>query len=339
MTQNPQVPRCRSSVATPPRTIGEGPWLAIPDFSNSTMATPVPGADSRVLECQVAASADGCEPTLPPPASPSLMAPSLEETPPAVVVAADAMDVAREIVASPGEQSSSPVDTGTAVRELLQNSTTGRLRRWVQWGANDPRKAVTVLGGVALALLVVLRGGSTVSRPAPSPTPEADQLSREVQAIERLSSTPLRLASAPATAPAATGGNGEKDSLFEVKLLQTAKVDSTAVRSPSVGAKEAPLRELSAAASPDPSGNQQAADVRPVAATQDRPSPSDAAEASPADPAHEDLGAVREGEVTREEPLAPRRPARTKGYPSTDAVKYPAYRFEGASQNDKDPSR
>jgi hypothetical protein len=148
------------------------------------------------------------------------MAPSLEETPPAVGVAADAMDAAREIVASPGESSSSPVDTGAAVRELLQSSTTGRLRRWVQWGANDPRKAVTVLGGVALALLVVLRGGSTVSRPAPSTTPEADQLSREVHAIERLSSTPLRLASAPATAPAATGRNGEKDSLFEVNVIQ-----------------------------------------------------------------------------------------------------------------------
>ncbi len=335
MTQNPQVPRCRSSVAIPPRTTGEGPWLAIPDFSISTTATPAPGEDSRVLESQLAGDADGRESTLPPPVSSASMTPSPEETPTAIVAAADA---AREIVASPGEQSPSPVDTGAAVRELLQNSTTGRLRRWVQWGANDPRKAVTVLGGVALALLVVLRSGSTGSRPAPSPTPDADQLSREVRAIERLSNTPLRLASAPATAsatPAVSGGNAEKDSLFEVKLLKPAKMNATAGRSSSVGADEAPLRELSAAATPDSSGNQQAADVRPVAATQDRPSPSDTVEESPADPAGKGLEVVHEGTATHEELLAPRRPAKTKGYPSTDAVKYPAYRFEDASQTEE----
>jgi len=348
MTPNPQVPRCRSSVAAPQRVAGDGPWFAIPDFSSeSPVVRERPGQTSGVDNREVIPGEDLKAVSVSTEPSPEVQVPAagqspsmssrINDVPNLAVESVDAVecDIVKEPVPSTPERQSAWMPR--------PEETANRLRRWVSWKVADGRKIVTVLGAVALGLLLVLRGGSPRPAATQSAAPDVMELSREVHAIERLAKAPLRLASEPpapsANVPASTStapptpvveANG--DALFEVKRLQSGRLKAAQVDPDASELKGEQAKEWSVAEKPDRSQNRQAADVRPAAGPSD-----DGPKPVGVDVAKEDLVPTEHAAVTREKPAEGDRVG--DRYPSTDAAKYPAYRLGGSPGTEEERRR
>ena len=316
MTQSPQVPRSRSSVSNALPSAGDKPWLAVPAFFDAMGSQPeVQQAAESAIEPNHGESRQTVA------TAPASGQPEVGGLLDASTIGCDSrIDSVAEV---PTRSILGP-ELISASGLLPAGGSSARFRRWLPWASGDWRRTVTVLGGVALGVLAVLRSASPGPENPGVSGVDATQLSREVHAIERLTKTPLRLAASETentVSKLASGGRGDSDPLFEVKRLQAENATACEGDGASESTAEQDARQFAATHATDKTENRQASDLRPATEAKDYP-----AEAVSAADVLGRSDVPGEESLTNEKDISQRPLSEQNAYPSTDPSRYPAYR-------------